>query len=107
MLNQTLKDTISRLLPRVQMPAQYLGGELNSVVKDHRRVRGKLCLTFPDTSTLGTSHHGFAGAVHDHERRPAVGVRTRLHAVARPAHRGRRLLRFTRLEPGAGWPSMV
>jgi radical SAM family uncharacterized protein len=40
------------------MPGQYIGGELNSVVKDHRRVRGKLCLTFPDTYPLGTSHHG-------------------------------------------------
>jgi radical SAM family uncharacterized protein len=58
MLNTALKEAIIRLLPRVQMPAQYFGGELNSVVKDHRRVRGKLCLTFPDTYTLGTSHHG-------------------------------------------------
>src|ERR1700737_4884464 len=58
MVKTALKDTINRLLPRVQMPAQYLGGELNSVVKDHRQVRGKLCLTFPDTYTLGTSHHG-------------------------------------------------
>jgi radical SAM family uncharacterized protein len=40
------------------MPAQYIGGELNSVVKDHRRVRGKLCLAFPDMYALGTSHHG-------------------------------------------------
>jgi radical SAM family uncharacterized protein len=35
-----------------------MGGELNSVVKDHRQVRGKLCLAFPDTYALGTSHHG-------------------------------------------------
>jgi radical SAM family uncharacterized protein len=28
------------------------------VVKDHRQVRGKLCLAFPDTYALGTSHHG-------------------------------------------------
>jgi hypothetical protein len=47
-----------RLLPRVQMPAQYMGGEHNSVVKDHRSVRGKLCLAFPDTYPLGMSHHG-------------------------------------------------
>jgi radical SAM family uncharacterized protein len=46
------------LLPRVQTPAQYIGGELNSVVKDHRQVRGKLCLAFPDTYGLGMSHHG-------------------------------------------------
>src|SRR5687768_15125413 len=58
MINTTLKTAVSRLLPRVQTPAQYIGGELNAVVKDHRRVRGKLCLAFPDAYTLGMSHHG-------------------------------------------------
>src|SRR5438552_13758274 len=58
MINTSLKQAVHRLLPRVQMPAQYIGGELNSVVKDHRQVRGKLCLAFPDTYSLGTSHHG-------------------------------------------------
>jgi radical SAM family uncharacterized protein len=58
MLNAALKEIIVSLLPRVQTPAQYLGGELNSVVKDHRQVRGKLCLAFPDAYTLGMSHHG-------------------------------------------------
>src|ERR1700756_4809196 len=56
--NSSLKDEVRRLLRRVQMPAQYIGGELNAVVKDHRQVRGKLCLAFPDTYSLGTSHHG-------------------------------------------------
>jgi radical SAM family uncharacterized protein len=46
------------LLPRVQAPAQYLGGELNAVCKDHRSVRGALCLAFPDNYTIGMSHHG-------------------------------------------------
>ncbi len=58
MMNHTLQQAVARLLPRVQTPAQYLGGELNSVVKDHRHVRGKLCLAFPDAYTLGMSHHG-------------------------------------------------
>lgn len=58
MFNTSVKMAVERLLPRVQMPAQYCGGELNSVVKDHRQVRGKLCLAFPDTYALGTSHHG-------------------------------------------------
>jgi radical SAM family uncharacterized protein len=58
MLNTALKETVSRLLPQVQMPGQYIGGELGSVVKDHRRLRGKLCLTFADAYTLGMSHHG-------------------------------------------------
>src|SRR5712692_5281791 len=58
MRNTFLKDAVMRILPRVQTPAQYLGGELNSIVKDHRQVRGKLCLAFPDAFTLGMSHHG-------------------------------------------------
>jgi radical SAM family uncharacterized protein len=58
MMNTSLKEAVSRLFPKVQMPAQYAGGEVNSVVKDHRTVRGKLCLTFPDTYALGISHHG-------------------------------------------------
>src|SRR6266849_9789858 len=58
MVNTPLKETVQRLLPQVQMPAQYIGGEIGSVVKDHRQVRGKLCLSFADAYTLGMSHHG-------------------------------------------------
>jgi radical SAM family uncharacterized protein len=57
-INTALKLAVQRLLPRVTTPAQYIGGELNSVVKDHRAVRGRMCLTFPDTYSLGSSHHG-------------------------------------------------
>ena len=59
MLNQELKDVVvSRILPNIRTPGQYVGGELNSVVKDHRTVRGTVCLAFPDTYALGMSHHG-------------------------------------------------
>jgi radical SAM family uncharacterized protein len=58
MINTALKEAVRRLLPQVQKPAQYIGGEIGSVVKDHRRVRGKLCLSFADAYTLGMSHHG-------------------------------------------------
>jgi radical SAM family uncharacterized protein len=58
MLNAALKDAVLRMLSRVATPAQYIGGELNSVAKDHSAVRGKLCLAFPDTYQLGMSHHG-------------------------------------------------
>src|SRR6266849_3784547 len=58
MVNTALTEAILRLVPGVQMPAQYIGGELHSVIKDHRQVRGKLCLAFPDTYGLGMSHHG-------------------------------------------------
>ncbi|HEX3999101.1 MAG TPA: TIGR03960 family B12-binding radical SAM protein [Pirellulales bacterium] len=59
MLNVQLKEFVSRrILPRVIQPAQYVGGELNMVRKDHRSVRGKLCVAFPDMYTIGMSHHG-------------------------------------------------
>lgn len=59
MINQELRDAIhARVLPGVRMPAQYMGGELNSVVSDHARTRGSVCLAFPDAYALGMSHHG-------------------------------------------------
>jgi len=59
MMNQTLKDVlVSRILPNVQTPGQYMGGELNLVRKDHRAMRGRLCMAFPDAYTIGMSHVG-------------------------------------------------
>lgn len=49
---------IDRVLPKIQNPMQYIGNELNAVHKDHSKVRGRLCLAFPDTYTIGMSHHG-------------------------------------------------
>ena len=58
MLNTVLKTEVTRHLLRVTTPAQYIGGEVNSTPKDHRQVRGKICLCFPDAYTIGMSHHG-------------------------------------------------
>src|SRR3954447_8692461 len=59
MLDETLKDhAIARILPGVTTPGQYIGGELSSIAKGHRTVRGSVCLAFPDTYSLGMSHHG-------------------------------------------------
>lgn len=58
MLNSDLKTAVLRLLHRVQHPGKYVGGELNSVVKNHRQVRGRLCLSFADAYDIGMSHHG-------------------------------------------------
>ncbi len=59
MLNRALKDeVVARILPSIRTPAQYVGGELNSVAQDHRNARGTVCLAFPDTYSLGMSHHG-------------------------------------------------
>ncbi|CAN5666941.1 TIGR03960 family B12-binding radical SAM protein [soil metagenome] len=59
MLNSALKDYVtSRLLPNIKTPAQYIGGEMHSVRKDHRECAGSVCLAFPDTYAMGMSHHG-------------------------------------------------
>src|SRR5215470_9094531 len=58
MFDSPLKNAVRRILPRVQKPAQYLGGEFGSVTRDHSTVRGTICLAFPDTYALGMSHHG-------------------------------------------------
>ena len=76
MLNQSLKDLIvDRLLPRVQTPAQYTGGEWNAVVKDHRTVRGTLCLAFPDAYSIGMSNHGLQVLYDVMNRRDGLGLR--------------------------------
>jgi radical SAM family uncharacterized protein len=59
MLNHALKQYVtSRILPRVTTPAQYVGGELHSIRKDHAECAGTICLAFPDAYALGMSHHG-------------------------------------------------
>ena len=59
MLNQKLREYLfDRILTNIHTPAQYIGGELNSIRKDHREVLGTVCLAFPDTYSLGMSHHG-------------------------------------------------
>jgi len=48
------------LLPRVQGPAQYIGGEVNEVRKDPKQVDTVVALAFPDTYAIGMSHLGTA-----------------------------------------------
>jgi radical SAM family uncharacterized protein/radical SAM-linked protein len=43
----------------VQKPAQYLGGEVGSVVKNENEVDLHLCLAFPDTYEVGMAHVGY------------------------------------------------
>ncbi len=58
MTNAELRQRVEQILLRVQMPGQYVGGERNQVVKDPATVEARVCLAFPDTYSLGMSHHG-------------------------------------------------
>ena len=49
---------LEKLLPLVQKPARYTGGELNSVVKDKNAVEIRYAFCFPDSYEIGMSHLG-------------------------------------------------
>ena len=53
-----LNRAVERLLPHVQKPARYTGGELNSVVKDANKVKLRYAFCFPDSYEIGMSHLG-------------------------------------------------
>ncbi|MGR3219567.1 MAG: TIGR03960 family B12-binding radical SAM protein [Candidatus Anammoxibacter sp.] len=48
----------NKILPYVDMPAQYTGGEFNSVTKRHADVEVSVAIAFPDTYSIGMSHLG-------------------------------------------------
>ena len=57
----TLSERVSRdLLPFVQQPAQYIGKEVNQLVRDGDAQRADLhvAIAFPDAYQIGTSHSG-------------------------------------------------
>ena len=55
-----IQAALARLLPTVEKPGRYTGGELNSVVKDWQRVPTRVCLVFPEIYDLGMSNLGLA-----------------------------------------------
>jgi len=55
-----IKKLLPKILPRVQKPARYTGGELNQIVKDWDKIETKIALVFPDIYDLGMSNLGLA-----------------------------------------------
>jgi radical SAM family uncharacterized protein len=53
-----MATTLEQILPEVEKPARYLGGEHNSIAKDPSKVRVRACLAFPDVYEIGMSHLG-------------------------------------------------
>ncbi|HLG14987.1 MAG TPA: TIGR03960 family B12-binding radical SAM protein [Blastocatellia bacterium] len=52
------RTALDRILPLVEKPARYVGGEWNSVRKPAADVRTRIALCFPDTYEIGMSHLG-------------------------------------------------
>ncbi len=54
----TMDKRLIRILPRVQKPARYTGGEYNQIIKDKAKVDLRMALCFPDTYEIGMSNLG-------------------------------------------------
>ena len=49
---------LERILPRVQKPARYVGGEFNAIMKDKSKVDTRVAFCFHDTYEIGMSNLG-------------------------------------------------
>ena len=57
---QQIINTLDQILPTVQKPGRYTGGELNQVVKPWEEIDLRIALAFPDIYDLGMSNLGLA-----------------------------------------------
>ena len=53
-----MDERLERILPRVQKPARYVGGEYNAVMKNKDEVDIRFAFCFPDTYEIGMSNLG-------------------------------------------------
>ena len=63
---------LERILPRVQKPARYTGGECNQIIKDKNSVELRLAFCFPDTYEIGMSNLGMKILYHTMNSLPYV-----------------------------------
>jgi radical SAM family uncharacterized protein len=72
-----MQQKLERLLPQVQKPARYTGGEWNSVTKDWDSVDVHMAFAFPDVYEVGMSFLGLQIIYHlVNERQDALLERT-------------------------------
>lgn len=53
-----MDQRLERILPRVQKPARYTGGEYRQIIKDKAEVDLRLAFCFPDIYEIGMSNIG-------------------------------------------------
>lgn len=57
---QEIIEKLEHILPTVEKPGRYTGGELNQVVKDWDTTQTRIALVFPDIYDIGMSNLGLA-----------------------------------------------
>src|SRR5919109_3528508 len=55
---EQIDSKLDRILLKVQKPGRYVGGELNSIVKDWDSVAARVAFVFPDIYDIGVSNVG-------------------------------------------------
>lgn len=60
MTPEEIRSKLDRILPSIQKPGRYTGGELNQIVKDWENTPIKIALAFPDIYNLGMANLGLA-----------------------------------------------
>src|SRR5512141_2196967 len=55
---EQIESKLDRILLKVQKPGRYVGGELNSTVKDWDKAQTRVALVFPDIYDIGVSNVG-------------------------------------------------
>jgi len=55
---EQIENKLDHILLKVQKPGRYVGGELNSTIKDWDKVQTKVALIFPDIYDIGVSNVG-------------------------------------------------
>lgn len=53
-----INEKLEQILLEVQKPARYIGGEINSVMKDPSQIDVRFAFCFPDVYEVGMSHLG-------------------------------------------------
>lgn len=57
---EQIKHQLDRILPTVQKPGRYYGGEYNQVIKEWSKVETRVALVFPDIYDIGLPNLGLA-----------------------------------------------
>ncbi len=53
-----MRPELEKILPRVQKPARYTGGEYGEIIKDKEKIDVRFALCFPDVYEIGMSNLG-------------------------------------------------
>lgn len=64
MKREMLTQRLERILPTVEKPGRYVGGELNEIRKDWNSIRTHVALAFPDIYDIGVPNLGLTILYH-------------------------------------------